>query len=350
MYEHHAAPSPPDLPAVAKVLEMIGSSWMSQTVCVAAELGIADLLAGGAKNIEGIAKATSCQPASLHRLMRALASLGLCAERDDGYFAPTPMGSLLRSGPESSVRSWSIWSGRYQWQEWGNLLYSVRTGKSARRLLAGGEGYEHLESDPEAASIFNRAMTELTQLAVAEVVRVYDFSAVRQLIDVGGGYGELLAAILSVYPTMRGVLFDLPHAIEGATARFADAGLTKRCESVEGNFFEAVPDGGDVYLLKTVLHNWNDEQCTVILRNCRRAMSNNSKLVLVERIMPARMTGADAERAFARADLNMLVGIGGRERTEAEFTALLSSSGFKATRFLSTVLDFGVIESFPSTV
>ena len=279
--------------------------------------------------------------------MRALASLGLCAEQEDGSFELTSMGSLLRTDAPSSVRSWAIWCGRYQWPVWGNLLYSVKTGENARTLVTGRKGYEHLDRDPEAASIFNRAMVELTQLVAGEVAHVYEFSAVRRLVDVGGGYGELLSVILAAHPKMHGILFDLPHAVDGAAARLAKAGVSQRCEIVAGSFFESVPSGGDVYLLKSVLHNWDDDRSSVILGNCRRAMSKEGKLVLVERVMPARMKGSAAERATARTDLNMLVGLGGRERTEVEFAALLASSGFKAARFLSTALDFSVIEGVP---
>jgi orsellinic acid C2-O-methyltransferase len=329
-----------------RLLEMIGASWMSQTICVAAELRIADLLENGRKNIDDLARATRCQRASLHRLMRALASLGLCAEHAEEFFELTAAGSLLATDARPSVRSWAIWWGRYQWPVWGNLLYSVKTGGSARKLVT-GDGYAHLECDPKAASIFNRAMVELTQLVADEVARVYDFSEARRLVDVGGGYGELLTALLAAYPALHGVLVDLPHAIDGAAARIAHVGVAQRCELVAGNFFDSVPGGGDVYLLKSVLHNWDDGQSSVILGNCRRAMSEKSKLVLVERIMPARMRGSADERAIVRTDLNMLVGLGGRERTEPEFAALLASSGFKAARVLPTTVDFSVIEGVP---
>jgi hypothetical protein len=335
----------PPSAAAAKLLETIGASWMSQAICVAAELRIADFLADGPKNIEDLARDTECRPASLHRLMRSLAGIGLCAEREDGSFALAATGSLLRSEARPSLRSWAIWWGRVLWPVWGNLLYSVRTGESARKLLNGSEAYEHVERDPEVASLFNRAMIELTQLAAGEVLRAYDFSATTRLVDVGGGYGELLTAILAAYPAMRGILFDLPHAVEGARARVAGAGVAQRCELIAGSFFDTVPGGGDAYLLKSVLHNWDDERSAVILGNCRRAMPKEAKLVLVERVMPARIEGTETDRAIARTDLNMLVGLGGRERTQAEFAALLAASGFRAASFLSTALELSVIEA-----
>lgn len=330
-----------------RLLKMIGASWMSQAVCVTAELRIADLLANGSKNVDDLARTAQCHQASLHRLMRALASLGLCTEQEDGFFNLTPMGSLLRTDAHPSVRSWVIWWGKYQWPAWGNLRHSVRTGESAHKLVTGHEGYERFSADPEAASVFDRAMAELTQLVAGEVVRVYDFSGTRRLVDVGGGYGELLSVILWAYPAMHGVLFDLPHTVDGAKTRLAKAGIMHRCQLVTGSFFDSVPGGGDLYLLKSVLHNWADDQSTVILGNCRRAMSKGAKLVLIERVMPARMKRSVADRTVARTDLNMLVGLGGRERTKAEFVALFASSGFKLTRFLPSTLEFRVIEAVP---
>lgn len=328
----------------ASLLDMIGASWMSQAICVAAELHIPDLLANGSQTIDELAVTTQCSRASLHRLLRALASLGICIEQGDGFFALGPMGSHLRSNSTSSVRSWAIWWGRHLWPVWRNLQSSVRTGKSARELATGRKGYSHLEAEPEAASVFNCAMVELTRLVAREVVCAYDFSAARRVVDVGGGYGQLLTALLEAYPTMHGILFDLPHAIDGAKTRMADTGIAARCDLVAGNFFESVPSGADIYLLKSILHNWDDERTTIILGNCRRAMPSQAKLVLIERVMPERMKESARERALARTDLNMLVGLGGRERTEEEFAALLASSGLRAVKFLPAAPDYTVIE------
>ena len=338
---------PSNTGAAARLLEMIGASWMSQAICVAAELGLADLLASGPKTIRELAQAADCQPASLYRLMRALASIGLCSEHEGEVFELTTMGALLRQGGQPSVRAWAIWWGRHLWPVWENLGYSVKTSQSARKMMNGREGYQHLEAAPAVASLFNQAMVELTQLIAGEVLRVYDFSATKHLVDVGGGYGGLLTAILTAHPAMHGTLFDLPHAIAEASAHLARAGVAPRCTLVAGSFIDSAPGGGDVYLLKSVLHNWNDERSAVILQNCRRAMPKEAKLVLVERVMPTRMTESGNDRAAARTDLNMLVGLGGRERTETEFVALLNASGFKAAALLRTALDYSVIEGVP---
>jgi hypothetical protein len=327
------------------LLDLIGASWMSQVINVAAKLRIADILADSALPVNTIAAQSECHPASLHRLMRALASLGLCDEPEDGCFALTPLGALLRTDAPRSVRSWAIYWGTYHWPVWGNLLHSVRTGGSARELATGQQGYAYIESDPEAAALFNQAMVEVTRLLAADVVRVYDFSGAGHVVDVGGGYGELLTAILCANPGIRGTLFDLPHAIAGAAALVNDAGVAPRCTLVTGSFFDGVPEGGDIYLLKSILHNWDDARAAEILVSCRRAMVKGVRLVLVERIMPARIHNAAADRGVVRADLNMLVGLGGRERTAAEFATLLAESRFEVRAFLPAAVDFNVIEA-----
>jgi SAM-dependent methyltransferase len=333
-----------DPPGASKLLDIIGGSWMSQATYVAAELRIADLLAGGPKRVDELAKAAGCHAPSLARLMRGLASLGICVEREDDRFDLTPIGSLLRSDAPDSLRSWAIVWGKLQWPVWGNLLHSVRTGESARTLVLGTEGYEHLARDADAAAIFNRAMTEITRLVANEVARVYDFSGARRIVDVGGGYGQLVAAILKAHPKARGVVVDMPHASEAAKLYARDAGVAERCEFVAGDFFESVPPGGDAYLLKSVLHNWNDEKSALILRNCGRAMPRGAKLLLVERIFPARLDVSPAHQAVARSDLNMLVGPGGCERTEAEFRNLLGAAGFTPVEVFATATEFSIIE------
>ena len=326
------------------LLEMIGASWKSQVVCVAAELRIADFLADGPRTNEELARKTECHGPSLGRLLRALSSLGMCVEAHDGTFALTPTGELLRSDAPQSVNAWAVWWGKYHWPVWGNLLHSVRTGRTARELVSGQLGYAHIENDPQAALIFNHAMVGITGLIASAVVRAYDFSAAKTVVDIGGGYGVLLTAILSANTEVTGIVFDLPHAMDGAAKLTADAGVAQRVSLISGDFFSRVPEGADIYLLKSVLHNWDDERSSVILACCRRAMATGAKLVLVERIMPAHVQNAIADQAVVRADLNMLVGLGGRERSAAEFTALLAGAGFMATKLMPAAYDFSVIE------
>ena len=331
-----------------RVLDQIGASWMSQAICTAAELGIPELIAGGSHTIDELARATHCHRESLHRLLRGLATLGLCVEAEDSSFTLTPRGSLLRADDPSSVRACAIWWGRYLWPVWGGLVESVRSGASVRELRTGLKGYAHIEGDPRAAAVFNQAMTELTRLAAGEIMRVYDFAPVRRLVDVGGGHGELLIRVLMAYPRMRGVLFDLPHAVGVAEKRMVNAGLSDRCVCVAGSFFDEVPAGADVYVLKSVLHNWEDEKSVHILRNCRRAMLADARLLLVERRKPPRVGDSAMDRTIARIDLNMLVGVGGRERSHVEFETLLQAAGFDRIRFHPTAIELWVIEARPT--
>jgi orsellinic acid C2-O-methyltransferase len=348
MSEHEPASDPQSPDLARKLLQLIGGKWMTQATYVATELRIPDLLATGPKSADELAGATQSHAPSLRRLLRALVTLDLCEERADGSFELTPMGSLLRSDGENSLRSWAIFGGKYQWATWGNLLYSVKTGESARKLLIGTDGFEFLDRDPERAAVFNQAMVELTRLISSEVARAYDFSGMSRVADIGGGHGELLAAILAAYPDLRGLLFDLPHAIETASPHLKQAGVADRCELVAGSFFEAVPPGADAYLLKSIIHDWNDERSIAILKTCRAAMAREAKLLLVERIMPERMEEALLHQSLAQSDLNMLVGPGGQERTEGEFRDLLSASGFRLTRILPVGPNSGVIEGVPA--
>jgi hypothetical protein len=278
--------------------------------------------------------------------LRGLATLGVVTERKDGRFELTELGAHLRHDAPHSLRSWTIWWGRYRWPMWANLAESVRTGRSGHTLAPGQELYRQLERDPEIARVFHGAMMELTRLAAVEVVRVYDFRRMNQVVDVGGGYGELLAVILETHPRMQGVLLDLPYVIETVRTQ-EQAPWMKRCELVAGDFFQAVPGGGDGYLLKSVLHNWDDERCSQILASCMRAMPKHAKLLVVERIMPPRAKLSARDQSAAWGDLNMMVGPGGSERTEAEFRAVLEGSGFSVRRILPTRMAFCVIEAAP---
>jgi len=334
----------PSSRTAAQLLEIINASWRSQAVLAAAELGIADLLADGPKDVETLARSAECNASSLYRLLRGLATLGICAERKDGRFELTALGSHLRHDVPQSLCHWTIWWGRHRWPMWANLTESVKTGKSGRTLAPGQKLYEQLERDPETARVFHGAMVELTRLSSVEVVRAYDFAGMNRVVDVGGGYGELLAAVLGAHPRMRGVLLDLPRVIESVSAQEREDWM-QRCEFVAGDFFQAVPEEGDGYLLKSVLHNWEDARCAEILRSCMRAMPKKARLLVVERIMPARATPSARHQTAAWGDLNMLVGPGGRERTEAEFGALLEAAGFRIRRVVPTRMIFSVIEA-----
>ena len=328
-----------------RLMSLVASAAISQAMAVAAELGVADLLADGPKMAAELARATGCHEPSLQRLMRALVSADLCDEREDGSFALTAMGSLLRSDADNGLGAWVTWWGKYRWPVWGNLHHSVATGESAAGMGGVTVGMRELHQDPVAAAIFHRAMSEFTRVVARGLVGCYDFSGIRRIVDVGGGYGEVLAAILLACPAMQGVLFDLPHAMDGARQHLARAGVIERCEFVSGDFFTSVPGGADAYLLKTVLHDWDDAQCARILHNCRKAMPPHGKVLLVEQVMPERIQASLPHRRAAVMDLNMLVMLGGRERTAGEFRELLATAGLLVRGFTRTALDFNVIEA-----
>lgn len=331
--------------ATGRLLEIIGSNWRSQAAYVAASLRLPDLLAEGPRTGLALAEATGCHAPALRRLLRALTVLELCREREDGAFELTPMGGLLRSDVPGSVRSWALFVGGPHWPIWGHLLHSVTTGESARKHLKGTQDFEHLAHDPELAALFNQAMVELTRLVAQEVARTYVFSGMGRIIDVGGGYGELLAAVLLAAPRARGVLFDMAHAREAGERHLAARGLAERCEVVTGSFFEAIPGPADACLLKSILHDWEDNACRTILEKCRGALAQGGKVLIVERIMPERLEPTPAHESIARSDLNMLVGPGGRERTEAEYQALLGAAGLRLERVLPAGSGFFIIEA-----
>jgi hypothetical protein len=335
-----------DSEALARqLLAGITSSWVSQAIHVAAELGIADLLHEPRASAE-LAERTGTHAPSLHRLLRALTTIDICRERADGSFELTELGAMLKSDHPRSLRSWSRWWGGNLWPAWGNLLYSVRTGRSARAMLSGTEGFQHLERDPESAAVFNQALVELTRLSCASIVQAYDFSALRRIVDVGGGYGELLAAILQAHPATAGVLFDLPHALDGARRHFENAGLADRCEFQAGDFFQSIPAGADAYILKSVIHDWNDERAQQILASCRQAMHGSARLLLIEQVMPDALTSSTGHQSLVRSDLNMLVAHGAGERSETAFRALLDGAGLTLSRIVPVPPTFHVLEAW----
>ena len=321
-----------------ELLEMIEGKWMTQALGVAAELAVPDLLASGTDRGEAIALATGCDADAIERLMRALVSLGVCRQRDDHSYELTETGQLLRAGDGASLRSWAIWSARYHWPTWGRLIDSVRRGESARVLAGGTDTYSHLDRDAAAAEVFNRGLGGLTSIVGLELARLHDFSGARCIMDIGGGQGQLLAAVLERHAHLRGIVFDRPHAIDTAPA-------LDRCERMTGDFFEAIPPGADVYVMKSILHNWDDARCRKILAQCRRAMGAGASLLLVERVLPESPSGEPSERPLARSDLNMLVGFSGRERMLAGFRALLAGCELDIRSCRPLALGFSLIEA-----
>ncbi|GAA4884772.1 methyltransferase [Pseudonocardia benzenivorans] len=312
----------------ARLLEIVNSAWMPQALRAAAELGVPDLLADGPRTAADVAEATGAHAASLHRLLRALVTIDVLTEDGEGGFALTPMGGLLRADVDGTVRSWAIYQGRDVWDEWGLMPEAVRTGRSGREIAHGAGGFAPLRDDPRRAATFNSAMAELTRLSARAVVAGHDFGRYRRVADIGGGYGELLGTILRAHPGSTGILFDLPHAVDAAAGHLDGMGVRDRCEIVSGSFFEEVPTGADLYVLKSVLHDWDDDRAAEILAVVRRAIGPGARLLLVERLMPDRMRAVPEHRLLARADMNMLVAHAAPERTEGQWRALLGSAGF----------------------
>ncbi len=330
----------------AALLEMASGAWTTQALYVAAKLDIADLLAARPMRDEELAQAAGAHARSLFRLMRALVSLGICSKDSDGRYALTALGGYLRRGVPGSVHGMVLHWGGQLWEIWSHLFDSVMTGKTARSLLHGEGAFEMFAKHPEQAAVFNQAMVDITERAAQGVLRSYDFSGMRRVVDVGGGYGALLAVVLRANSAIRGVLLDLPHAIAGASRYLEERGVLERCELVEGSFFDSVPGPADACLLKSVIHDWPDEQSAAILDNCRKAIAPAAgKVLLVERIMPRRIEPLPAHQGIVRGDLNMMVAAGGCERTEAEFAALLARAGLGLARIIPTDSGFDVIEA-----
>lgn len=299
---------------------------------VAAKLDLADALREGPKQSLLLAQACGVHPAALHTVLRALASLGILTHEADGGFGLAPLGSLLRTDTADSLRDQVI----LEWEVFraarDGLLQAVQTGEPAFTHVFGHGLFEHLAMYPALSRIFDAHMVDLTDQAAASLLEVYGFAKASRIVDVGGGLGALLARILEAYPQASGVVLDLPSVAEGARPYLAALGLTSRCEVVGGDFLQGVP-AGDTYLLSHVLHNWDDDHCVRILRNCRHALAPAGQVLVFERLMPERITRPEPA---TEADVGMLVLTGGRERTEGEYRRLFAAAGLELTRVLPT--------------
>ncbi len=328
------------------LLQLASGSWIGQAVHVAAKLGIADLLEDGPKSPATVAGAIGAHAGALHRLLRALASLGIFAEDADGRFALTPLAEGLRTNAPGSLRAYAIMMGEeWHWRAWGELLHSVRTGQPAFEHVFGCHVFTYFGEHPEAAGVFNAAMTSRTGQETAAVIAAYDWPVSGTIVDIGGGQGALLNAILARSPEARGVLFDLPHVMAAAREFIGRTGLADRCELAAGDFFEQVPKGGGLYLLKRVIHDWEDERAIAIMRSCRAAMGETSRLLVIEHVLPP----GNAPSWGKLLDLQMLVLTpGGRERDEATFRALLASAGLRLERIIPAGPTASLIEAVPA--
>ena len=330
------------LPPEAILTQMAFGALMTQALYVAAELEIADLLAAKPQTIGELAAATKTNESALYRVLRSLASAGVFAETEPKVFALTPLAEPLRKDAPNSIRNGAIFMGaEWHWRVWGNLLYSVETGKPAWGQVHGAEVFDYFGAHPEQAEIFNNAMTDMSVSSAPAVVEAYDFSGIKTLTDIAGGHGYMLSQILKANPEINGILFDMPSVIEGAGRLLEEEGVSARVEKVTGDFFSSVPAGADAYIMKHIIHDWDDERATTILKNINTAMTPEGKVLIVEVVVPE-----GNEPHFSKLlDLEMLASPGGLERTAEEYRALLAAAGLRLTRIIQTKSPFSIIEA-----
>jgi hypothetical protein len=329
-----------------EIRTMAGSRWISQAIYAACELGIPDALAVQRRMASEVADEIGAHPDATARLLRALAALGIVETDADGAFALTPIGSLLRADGSDSVRSSIMLTlGPNAWRAWGVLVDCVRTGDIASKVLDGvDDPFDAFASD-DAEQVFNNAMAEGTRRIAQAVVAAYDFRGIDALVDVGGGYGALVPPVLETHAAMTATVFDLPRCERGAIELLDKAGVGDRCQFVAGDFFvDPLPSGAGAYVLKSVLHDFDDDEAAAILANCARAAGNGALLLVIETVVPDQIGTSVEDRWIAAVDLNMLIATGGRERTEAEYRSLLHAAGFEVASIVPTA-SLDVIEA-----
>lgn len=323
-----------------QLARLVNGYWYTQTIYVAAKLSIADLLKDGSRSAKELATATKTNPMALYRLLRALASIGIFAE-DQGRFVLTPLAECLL---DPSTKAMVTMRGEFQYRAWGELLYSIQTGESAFEKQHGKPIFDYFTENPETGKLFDQAMTGVHGRESDAMLEAYDFTDIETLADIGGGNGSVITAILKKYPAMQGIIFDLPGVVERTCANIKAAGLEGRCKVVAGNFFEAVASGADAYLMRHIIHDWDDDESLTILRNCRKAVRPDAKLLAVEGVVPP----GDEPSVSKFFDLAMMVVPGGMERTEEEYRQLFKVAGFRLTRIVPTNTWVSVIEGAPS--
>jgi hypothetical protein len=332
------------LPPGCGCTKMIWGFIVSQGIYVAAKLGIADLIAKTPMTALALADQTKADPQSLKRLLGLLASTGIFRENTDGTFEHTALSLTLRSDAQPSMRDTALMlASKLFWKPWGELFESVLNGKPAFDRIYGAPIFEYLMQHPEEAAIVSSGMTSGSSLDIAAVMAAYDFSKFKKIVDVGGSHGALLAGLLTANPSVRGVLADLPPVVAGTTLLHG-TGLIERCEIVGIDFFAAVPEGGDAYILKWIIHDWNDEDAIKILQSCRRAIPSDGKLLLIEHVIKPT-NELDSGRFL---DVGIIALAKGRERTEQEFGEILRAAGFSLQRVLSTAGLLSILESAPA--
>lgn len=326
---------------------LIGGFWAAQVACAAAALSLPDHLAKGPMTARELAAAAGAHAPSVSRLLRAMVSLGLCAEEKAGRFTLTEAGGYLRADIPGSVRGRALFTGDMLWKQFSDLTHQVKTGGRTEAVISGAEGFEALQADPPRLHAFQSAMAESSQVAAREAMRAFDFSRFSRVLDLGGGYGGVLAELLKAHPHQAGAVFDLPFLKAGAEAYLDRAGVADRGRFLGGSFFETVPQGFDLILMKFIIHDWGDEEARAILSNARAAAGADATLVLIEQIVPEVIAAIPEHQAVIRADLTMM-GMGGKERTAEEYRALLADAGWRLKTIAASGAQFSVIVADPA--
>ena len=326
--------------------QMIQGYKNTQLVYIAAKLGVADLLAAGPRSVDEIVVSTGTNAQALRRIMSGFVLCGLVIQREDKLFELTSLGEYLRSDAPDSLKDEALFTGEILCPAWSAIHNTVKTGITGFDHFFGMGIFEYLTQHPEIGESFNKVMVKCTAAMSESVLTAYDFSPFRTIVDVGGGFGALLTSILKKHPGIDGVLFDIPSVIQGAKEQLEKEGLLKRCNIVAGDFFDSVPQGGDLYILKSIIHDWDEANCLRILKNCNKAMGKRGKLLLVEWILPEIIDNAINA---VNLDLTMLMVSGGQERTEEEYRALFDSAGFQLDLIIPTPSGKSLLEGIPKT-
>ena len=348
-----------DVPPQAALQRLLIGYRVTQIISVAAQLGLADLLAERPMTARELADAVGAHPGALARMLRALVSVGVFAELDAApdaapdadrdaeldqrRFGLTPIGELLRETHPDSAHAQALFFGEDSYRAWAEFGYSVQTGQPAFDMVFGAPHFTYLAAHPAESALFSRTMSANVRRAAAAVVAAYDFTAAQTVMDVGGGQGVLLAAILQAHATLHGVLFDMPGVVASAEPTLRAAGALERCSLVGGDFFAPIPASADIIILRQVLHDWDDAQCAAILRNCADALAPQGRVLAIEIVTDSGVAASQ----FAFLDLQMLTLNGGRERTRAEFERVFDAAGLRVTRIIPTQVAASIIEAEP---
>lgn len=326
---------------------LINGYWAAQVLRAAAILGIADQLAQGPRSAQELAAAAKAHDPSVFRLLRALLTLGICREIGGGRFELAPAGQFLRADVPGSLRGRAMFTGDLLWRQFGELDQVVRTGERTKVIQSGTAGFEALAADPARLEAFQTAMAEGSVRAARDALAVYDFGRFANVLDLGGGFGGVLAVLLAHHPRMRGAVCDLAYLAQPAMRYLERAGVADRAQFLAGDFFRSVPSGFDAYVMKFIIHDWDDEHAASILRNCRTAAASSARVLLIEQVVPDVLGTSTADQAVIRADLTMMT-VGGKERTAAEYRALLGASGWRLERIVRASAEFSVLEAAPA--